>query len=466
MALEDIRKTRLKKLENIRKAGVEPYPAESFRSHKISEVLKKFDALSQSGEKVTLAGRLISSREHGGSLFGDLKDGSTSLAAGGSGKLQLFFKKDVLGEKDFKFFLDNFDIGDFIEATGTLIKTKAGEPTLEVQSFRMLAKTLLPLPEKWHGLQDIEERFRKRYLDLIFNGEVKEKFQKRFQIIQKIRQYFLDAGCVEVETPILQTIPGGALAKPFKTHLKTLDLDLYLRVAPELFLKRLIIGGFESVFEIGRNFRNEGIDRDHNPEFTMLEAYFAYRDYEWLMNFTENLFVYLSENFPAEGGPARGWKKPFRRVEFGELVKNKTGAEADEFFKKQVRPKIIEPTFVINHPIDLSPLAKKISSPPHSNMSGGGKNNVARFQLIAGGLELANAFSELNDPLDQKERFEEQKKLKGDETHPYDKEFLEALEYGMPPAAGIGIGIDRLVALLTNSHSLREVILFPTMKPK
>ena len=447
MALEEIRKARLKKLENIRKAGVDPYPAESFRSHKISEALENFDKLSGIGEKVTLAGRLMSLREHGGSTFGDLKDGS--------GKIQLFFKKDIAGDKQYKFFLENFDIGDFIEAAGVLIRTKAGEPTLEVQSFRMLTKTLLPLPEKWHGLQDVEERFRKRYLDLIFNEEVKSKFQLRFKIIEKIRQYFLEQGCIEVETPILQTIPGGALAKPFKTHLNTLDLELYLRVAPELFLKRLLVGGFESVFEIGRNFRNEGIDRDHNPEFTMLEAYFAYRDYNWLMEFTEDLFVHLNENFSAYGGPAAGWKKPFKRIKFDELVKEKDNL--DEVFKKLIRPKIIEPTFVIDHPVELSPLAKKL---------GQNQNNVARFQLIAGGFELCNAFSELNDPLDQKERFEAQKELKGDEVHPYDQEFLEALEYGMPPAAGIGIGLDRLVMFLTDSNNLREIILFPTMKPK
>ncbi len=427
----------MKKLENLRKARIDPYPAESFRSHKISEALEKFEEFLNSQEELTLAGRLMSLREHGGSTFADLKDES--------GKIQLFFKKDLLGEKEYSFFLENFDIGDFIETKGVLIKTKVGEQTLEVKSFRILSKTLLPLPEKWHGLQDIEERFRKRYLDLLLNEEVRNKFQQRFEIIQKVRQYFLNSGCLEVETPILQTIPGGALAKPFKTHLNILDLDLYLRVAPELFLKRLLVGGFEKVFEIGRNFRNEGIDREHNPEFTMLEAYFAYKDYNWLMDFTEDLFIYLNGNF----------KKPFKRIEFHQLVKGKTGLEADELFKKEIRPGIIDPTFVINHPIELSPLAKRI-----------GDKNVARFQLIAGGFELCNAFSELNDPLDQKERLEEQSKLKGEEVHPYDKEFLEALEYGMPPAAGIGIGIDRLVMFLTGAANLKEVILFPTMKPK
>ena len=466
MALEEIRKAKLEKLENIKKAGIDPYPAESFRSHRVSEALENFDQLSESGEKIILTGRLMSLREHGSSTFGDLKDESD--------KIQLFLKKDIVGDKDYDFFVENFDIGDFIEANGVLIKTKVGEQTLEIQSYRMLTKTLLPLPEKWHGLQDVEERFRKRHLDLIFNQEAKEKFKLRFKIIQRIREYFLKAGAIEVETPILQIIPGGALAKPFKTHLNTLDLDLYLRVAPELFLKRLLIGGFEKVFEIGRNFRNEGIDRDHNPEFTMLEAYFAYKDYNWLMEFTEDLFIYLNKDF----------KKPFKREKFIELLKKETGLDydndtekdfkkfaeksgikvekemtkanlADEIFKKLIKPKLINPTFVIDHPVDLSPLAKKISD-----------KNVARFQLIAGGFELTNAFSELNDPIDQKERFEEQKKLKGDEVHPYDKDFLEALEYGMPPAAGIGICIDRLVMFLTNSANLKEIIFFPIMKPR
>jgi len=468
MPLKDIRGSRLKKLANLKKAGVDSYPAESFRSHKISEILENFDNFLKESGKPTLAGRLMSLREHGGATFCDLKDGSA--------KIQLFFKKDAVGEKEYDFFLENFDIGDFIEAAGPLIRTKAGEPTLEVQNYRMLAKTLLPLPEKWHGLQETEERYRKRYLDLIFNGEIREKFEKRSEIIKKVRDYFIGQGCIEVETPILQVVPGGALAKPFKTHLNTLDLDLYLRVAPELYLKRLLVAGFESVFEIGRNFRNEGIDRDHNPEFTMLEAYFAYKDYNWLMAFTENLFIHLNGDF----------KKPFKKEKFNDLIKKaskldygknsekefvrfaedsgiKVGKEmtkanlADEIFKKLIRPELIEPTFVIDHPVDLSPLAKKLE---------GNENNVARFQLVAGGLELANAFSELNDPLDQKERFEEQKELKGDEVHPYDKDFLEALEYGMPPAAGIGIGMDRVVVLLTNSNSLREIILFPTMKPR
>jgi len=482
MSLEEIRKAREKKLENIRKAGFDPYPAEVLRSHKISEIKEKFDKFQKDKKEVNAVGRLMSIREHGGSTFADIKDGS--------GKIQIFFKKNVLGEKSFTFFIENFDIGDFIQITGVAFKTKKGEPTLEVRDFKILAKTLLPLPEKWHGLQDIEERYRKRYLDLLFNDDVKEKFLLRSQIIKKIREYFQSQKCIEMETPILQTIPGGALAKPFKTHLDILDLDLYLRIAPELYLKRLLIGGFEKIFEMGRNFRNEGIDREHNPEFTMLEAYFAYKDYNWLMDFVQDLFEYLvKEVF----GKTRlkykdeyiEFKKPYKRIEFNELLKQYTKLDydkntkndfvnfakevglkiekgitkaniADELFKKLIRPNIADPVFVINHPVDLSPLSKRLGEDLH---------HVARFQLLAGGFELVNAFSELNDPIDQKERFEEQKNLRGD-VHPYDREFIEALEYGMPPAAGMGLGIDRLVALLTNSHSLREVILFPTMKPR
>lgn len=482
LSLEEIKKIREKKLSNIRKAGFDPYPAEVFRSHKISELKENFDKFENKKKNISVVGRLMSIREHGGSAFADLKDGS--------GKIQIFFKKDVLGEKNFNFFIENFDIGDFIQATGIAFKTKRGEPTLEVKDFKILAKSLLPLPEKWHGLQDVEERYRKRYLDLLFNESVKEKFLLRSKIIEKIRGYFLKQKCIEVETPILQTIPGGALAKPFKTHLNTLDLDLYLRIAPELYLKRLLIGGFEKIFEMGRNFRNEGIDREHNPEFTMLEAYFAYRDYIWLMDFVENLFEYLvKEVFGKTKVKYKDdyieFKKPYKRIEFNELLKKYTKLDydknsekdfvkfakevglkiekgmtkaniADELFKKLIRSNIINPVFVINHPVDLSPLSKRLGEDMH---------HVARFQLLIGGFELVNAFSELNDPIDQKERFEEQKKLKGD-VHPYDKEFIEALEYGMPPAAGMGLGIDRLIALLTNSHSLREVILFPTMKPK
>jgi lysyl-tRNA synthetase class 2 len=318
---------------------------------------------------------------------------------------------------------------------------------LQVSSYKILTKSILPLPSEWYGLENIEERFRKRYLDLVLNNETKEKFVKRSEIIRKIRQFLEKDGFLEVETPMLQSMAGGAKAKPFKTHLNALDMDLYLRIAPELYLKRLLVGGFEKVYELNRNFRNEGMDREHNPEFTMLEFYAAYWNYEIMMDFTEKLLNSLDKKM---------FKTPFKRIEYDKVVK---GEDEKEFFSK-----ITEPTFVINHPLEISPLAKKLEG---QNPAERGK--VARFQLVVNGIELANAFSELNDPIDQAERFglqEIERKGGNEEAHQYDKDFIEALEYGMPPASGIGIGIDRLVVLLTSSKTLREIILFPTMKPK
>lgn len=500
MSITDLKKTRLEKLEKIRKQGRDPYPAVSGRTHKISEAVESFDEFAGKETELVLAGRVMAKREHGGSTFLDINDGSSSTSLDESklvldkGQIQLFFKKDELGEKEYEFFLETVDIGDFIEAKGPLFKTKKDEKTLEVHEYKILAKSLLPLPEKWHGLQDIEERYRKRYLDTVFKPEVKEKFIARGQIVEHLRQYLLSNDFVEVETPILQTIAGGALAKPFKTHLDTLGLDLYLRIAPELYLKRLLVGGFEKVFEIGRSFRNEGMSREHNPEFTMLEFYAAFWDYKQGMEFVEKILAHLIEKRFGETGMEYQGKKinfspPFKRVSFNDLFKQYTGLDydeasendlkgkakeleikiekqmtkgnvGDEIYKKVARPNVISPTFVINHPIEISPLAKKIEDDP---------THVARFQLIVGGTEIANAFSELNDPLDQRERFEAQQKSakKGDpEAHPLDEDYLEAIEYGMPPACGVGIGIDRLVALLTDSHSIREVILFPLMKPR
>lgn len=448
--IEKLKKVRLQKLKNLQKAGINPYPAQVLRTHTNREALENFSKLSKkpasgrsaAGRKITLVGRIRSIREHGGSTFCHIEDGSTSLTAGGSAQIQIYFKQDKVGKKEYQLFLDNIDIGDFIEVTGVLFKTKKGEKTLEVAKWRILVKTLLPLPEEWFGLKDVEERFRKRYLDLILNKEIKEKFVKRSEIIKKIRNFLDDDGFLEVETPELQSLAGGAKARPFKTHLNALNMDLYLRIAPELYLKRLLIGGFEKVYEMGRSFRNEGMDREHNPEFTMLEFYVAYWDYETMMKFIEKLLASLDKKI---------FKPPFKRIEYSKIVKK----DENEAFKK-----IKEPTFVINHPIELSPLSKKLEK---------NSKKVARFQLIVSGFEIANGFSEINDPIDQKERFEAQEKQrkKGDkEAHQFDKEFIEALEYGMPPAAGIGIGIDRLVVLLTGSKTLREVILFPTMRPK
>ena len=484
--IDELRKIRLKKLEAIKKALILPYPAKTKKTHKISEALANFNSLAKTKKEIVLVGRIMSLRIHGGATFFHIEDGT--------GKIQTFFRKDRLGEKSYQFFLENFDIGDFIEVRGVLFKTKMGERTIEGADFKMLAKSLLPLPEKWHGLKDIEERFRKRYLDLIFNPEVKKKFEIRSRVIQTIREFLDKAGFLEVETPILQPIYGGARARPFKTYLNAFDMEMYLRIAPELYLKRLLVGGFEKVYEIGKCFRNEGVDRFHNPDFTMLEFYWAFADYKDLMKLTEKLFEYLLKKVFQKlkityEGKKINFKVPWPRVEFSQLIRKYTALNVeeinleslerkakefnlklekglgkaeilDEIYKKFIRPKIWEPTFIIHFPLGFQTLARSLEKNPQK---------LANFQLVTAGFELINAFSELNDPTEQRKRFEEQKKLMEagfKEAHPLDEDFLEALEYGMPPAAGFGMGIDRLVALLTNSHSLREVILFPTMKPK
>jgi len=486
VALEEIRENKIKQLENLKKEGINPYPIKSLRTHKISEVLDDFDKLVEKGEKVALVGRIMAKREHGGSAFINLYDGS--------GKIQAYIKKDTVGEKEFDIFKENISVGDFFEGFGKLFVTKKGEKTLEIEKYRVLAKSILPMPEKWHGLQDTEERFRKRYLDLLFNEDVKEKFITRTKITEALRDYFQEAGFLEVETPMLQTLAGGATANPFETHMDTLDLDLYLRIAPELYLKRLLVGGFERVFEMNRNFRNEGMSREHNPEFTMLEAYAAYQDHEWLMDFVEDMIKQVVKKVLDTDTITYGDEQihfgKFARREYDQLFKdelkldlssasdedlikfakenkvvmNKGMSRAnvvDEIFKKLIRPDIIQPTFITNHPIEISPLSKKLED---------NKERVARFHLIIAGSEIINAFSELNDPIDQKDRFEAQEKMREQEeipeSHKFDKDYIEAMEYGMPPAAGLGLGVDRLVMLLTNSHSIREVILFPLMKKK
>jgi len=482
----EIRKTRLKKLNRIESHGLSGYPGSVKRTHNIAEALKSFSSLARSKKEVILVGRIRLLRVHGGSTFIQVDDGTDVI--------QGYFKKDRLGEKAYEFFLDNFYIGDFIEIRGVLFKTKKGEKTIESFDFKMLAKSLLPLPEKWHGLKDVEERFRKRYLDLIFNDDVKKKFETRSLIIKSLREFLEDEGFLGVETPILQSIYGGARAKPFKTHLNAMDMDLYLRIAPELYLKRLIVGGFEKVYEIGKCFRNEGIDRSHNPDFTMLESYWAYADYKDLMKLTEQMFAHVLKKVFGKleityDGKKINFKAPWKRVEFYQLFKKTTGIDleeinesalakkakgmgldiekgapkaeiADEIFSKVCRPKIIEPTFVIHYPKGFQPLAKSLEKD---------SEKLANFQLIAAGAELVNAYSELNDPIEQRKRFEEQEKLfkQGfEEAQRIDNDYLEAMEYGMPPVAGFGLGVDRLIVLLTDLHALREVILFPIMKPK
>ena len=480
MPILNIQKNRLKKLAAIKKAGINPYPTKSAKTHKIRDVLTYFTKLAGDKTKVVLCGRLRSIREHGGLTFFNFDDGT--------GILQALLSRDKIGEKKYQFFSDSFDIGDFIEVSGVLFTTKRGEKTVEVTDFRILAKSLLPLPEKWHGLQDVEERFRKRYLDLIMNPEVRRKFIIRSNILKELRKILWANGFLEVETPILQPIPGGALAKPFKTHLNALKLDLYLRVAPELYLKRLLVGGFEKIYEIGRCFRNEGMDAFHNPDFTMLELYWAYQDRDGLMEFVEETMLELLKNLGRANNQIEyqdnqiDFKIPWKRSTFREIVReycqidiekasqeslkkklNSLGVKVekgapkcqlvDELYKKVCQPKLIQPTFMIDHPIEMAVLAKAKEQDPRY---------ADRFQLIVGGIEMINGFSELNDPQKQRERFEANNIAR----ERRDKDFLEALEYGMPPAAGLGIGIDRLVSLLTDSHSLREAILFPTMRPQ
>ncbi|HRY52617.1 MAG TPA: lysine--tRNA ligase [Candidatus Portnoybacteria bacterium] len=481
MSLEKIKSDRLEKLARLKAAGIDAYPAQTAPGRILSEqALAKFEEYERLKKEIILAGRLRILRLHGGSCFARLQDGS--------GQIQLFFKKDVLGEEAYKLFADNFDVGDFVEVAGELFKTQTEEKTLLVKSIRLLTKSLNQLPDKWHGLKDTEERFRRRYLDLIMDEEARAKFKARSEVIKNIRTFLDGRGFVEVETPVLQALPGGALARPFKTHLNALDLDLYLRVAPELYLKRLLVGGFEKVYEMGRCFRNEGMDKFHNPDFTILEFYWAYADYEQLMELTEEMFEFLVPETEIEyQGQKINFASPFKRIAMAELIKEhysldinkadkkdlmkalesageKTDKEmpeckmVDELFKT-IRPKIIQPTFITQHPLAMSPLAKASSENPQE---------AARFQLVVAGVELINAYSELNDSQEQAARMKMQENHReGDEEiQRFDQDFIEALEYGMPPAAGWGIGIDRLVMILTNAPTMREVILFPAMRDK
>lgn len=484
--IDELKKIRLEKLKAIINTGVSAYPGETKRTHTIIEAIKKYPQISSKKQQIVLVGRIKSIRGHGGSTFLDIEDGT--------GKIQGYFKKDKIGEKQYKFFLENFDIGDFIEIKGILFKTRKQEKTIEVNDFKILTKAILSLPEKWHGLKDIEERFRKRYLDLIFNPEIKKKFEIRSKIVKEIRNFLEKQGFLEVETPILQKIYGGAAARPFKTHLNALDLDLYLRIAPELYLKRLLVGGFEKIYEIGRCFRNEGIDRAHNPEFTILEFYWAYADYKDLIKLTEKMFETILKRIFKKTEIEYQEKKidfkmPWKKIEYNTLFKKyceidleeidqpsliKKAKEfgikleqkmnrieiIDEIFKKKCKENLIQPTFVIHFPIETKPLAKALDK---------NYKKAANFQLVAGGIELINAYSELNDPIKQRKIFENQEKffkLGLEEAHRMDEDFLESLEYGMPPAAGFGMGIDRLVALFTDSHGLKDIIFFPFMRSK
>ena len=443
--LEDIIRERQKKLKNLLKEDINPYPAKIKRTILISEALKDFNKLSSSKKQLFLTGRIKALRNQGNLIFIDLKDES--------GKIQAVLKADNLN--NFKILKQNLDVGDFLSVSGPLFKTQKGEKSIEVKTAEIITKSLRPLPTQWYGLKDVEERYRKRYLDLILNPEVKEKIISRSKIIETLRQDLAKEGFIEVETPMLQPLPGGALARPFITHHNALNCDFYLRVAPELYLKRLLVAGFEKIYEIGRDFRNEGIDRDHNPEFTMFELYWAYQDWEGLMKFTEKL---LKKFIPGK------WEKITFEAALKKYakkdIKKLRPEEIDEIFKKEVRPKIIKPTFVTHYPKFLSPFAKPVEDNP---------DLTERFQLIVDGMEIVNGFSELNDPVDQRQRMEEQERkyrAGNQEASRLDEDFLEALEYGMPPAAGWGVGIDRLAALVTKSHNVKEIIAFPTLKPR
>ncbi len=484
--LSDLLKVRREKLDEIRAKGINPFPYTYDQTSHAQELLEKHKDLKEgeeSKEVVSIAGRLMRKRGHGKASFAHLQDES--------GKIQIYGKQDVVGKDKYDIYR-KLDIGDIMGVKGHVFKTRTGEVTIRVEDFEILCKSLHPLPEKWHGLQDKELRYRERYVDLMVNPQVKEVFVKRTKIISLIRKYLEERGFLEVDTPVLHMLQGGAAAKPFETHHDALGMPLFLRIAPELYLKRLIVGGFEKVFEIARVFRNEGISYKHNPEFSIIEIYQAYADYNDIMKLTEELISGLAKEILGSyeiefRGKKINLAPPWKRVslldalkEHGVDIIGKNEKQIKEIAKKKgiegynelgigkiinvlydkfVEPNLIQPTFIIDHPIETSPLAKK-----HRSKEG----QVERFELIIAGMELANCFSELNDPIDQRQRFDKQAELKAagdEEAESMDEDFLRALEYGMPPTGGLGIGIDRLIMILTNQDSIRDVLLFPHMKP-
>jgi len=487
--LDRITQQRLEKLERVRSHGINPYPHSYHRSHTTQQaiaLLKQGEADLTQIEEVSVAGRIIANRSMGKVSFLDIRDGS--------GKIQVCFYKGRLSESE-RELLEWIDIGDIIGVSGRLVRTRSGEPTIEVNKFALLAKSLQPLPEKWHGLSDVDKRHRQRYLDLIANTEVKEIFEVRSRVVTVIRQFLNQRGFIEVETPVLQPSAGGALARPFVTHHHSLDQDFFLRIALELYLKRLIIGGFDKVYELGRVFRNEGLSIKHNPEFTMLESYEAYADYNDVMKMVEEMVyeVTMQVSGGSEvnfGGSLIKFKPPWQQLELRKAIikyggidfeefpgadslrvemssrgmevdpKKDRGRLIDELISTFVEPNLVQPTFLLDYPVEMSPLAK--TKPDNNRL-------VERFEAFAGTMEIANAFTELNDPIEQRERFQQQqltRQAEDEEAETIDEDFLLALEYGMPPTGGLGVGIDRLVMLLTGQQSIREVILFPQLKAK
>jgi len=489
--LNDQLVVRREKMDKLREQGIDPFGHRFRVTHKSKDIFELYGELSleeleERNIHVEYAGRIMTKRRKGKAGFAHLQDVT--------GRIQIYVRLDIVGEEAYELF-KMADLGDIVGVHGTVFRTHTGELSIKVSHFEMLTKALRPLPDKYHGLRDVEQRYRQRYLDLIVNPESKETFITRSLIIQSIRRYLDTHGYLEVETPMMHTIPGGAAARPFITHHNALDMDLYMRIAIELHLKRLIVGGLEKVYEIGRVFRNEGISTKHNPEFTMLELYEAYADFHDIMDLTEDLIVHVAQEVLGttkitygdyEIDLAPKWKrvhmvdaiKEYVGVDFWQPMTDEEARElarehgieitdnmqfghiVNEFFEQRVEDKLIQPTFVYGHPVEISPLAKKNAEDPRF---------TDRFELFVVGREHANAFSELNDPIDQRERFEQQLKereMGNEEAHRMDEDFLEALEYGMPPTGGLGIGIDRLVMLLTNSPSIRDVLLFPLMRPR
>lgn len=489
--LNDQLVVRREKMNSLREQGVDPFGKRFDRTHQSQQLVEEYSQLEKEEleEKeipVTIAGRIMTKRGKGKAGFAHIQDLS--------GQIQLYVRKDAVGEEAYEVFT-SADLGDIVGVSGVLFKTKVGELSVKAKQFELLTKALRPLPDKFHGLKDVEQRYRQRYLDLIMSEESKHTFITRSRIIQSMRRYLDDQGYLEVETPMMHAIAGGASAKPFITHHNALDMELYMRIAIELHLKRLIVGGMEKVYEIGRVFRNEGVSTRHNPEFTMIELYEAYADYRDIMSLTENLIAHIAKEVLGSttvqyGEHEINLKPEWKRLHMVDAVKEYTGVDfwketsvdearalakehgveitehmqyghiVNEFFEQKVEEKLIQPTFIFGHPVEISPLAKKNENDPRF---------TDRFELFIVAREHANAFTELNDPIDQKERFEAQLKEReqgNDEAHMMDNDFIEALEYGMPPTGGLGIGVDRLVMLLTNAASIRDVLLFPHMRQK
>ncbi|MEH7275564.1 lysine--tRNA ligase [Neobacillus vireti] len=487
--LNDQLQVRREKMNDMREKGFDPFGKRFERSHNIKELVEQYGELEKEDLEaknisVTLAGRMMTKRGKGKAGFANIQDLT--------GQIQVYVRVDAIGEEAYEVF-DSSDLGDIIGVNGTLFKTKVGELSVKVQNYTFLTKALRPLPDKFHGLKDVEQRYRQRYLDLIVSQESRETFITRSKIIQAMRRYLDNNGYLEVETPMMHSIAGGASARPFITHHNALDMELYMRIAIELHLKRLIVGGLEKVYEIGRVFRNEGVSTRHNPEFTMIELYEAYADYQDIMSLTENLIAHIAQEVLGTTTVQYGeyevnLKPEWKRLHMVDAIKEYTGVDfwkhmsveearsiakehgveitehmlyghiVNEFFEQKVEERLIQPTFIYGHPVEISPLAKKNEEDPRF---------TDRFELFIVAREHANAFTELNDPIDQRERFEAQLKEReqgNDEAHEMDEDFVEALEYGMPPTGGLGIGVDRLVMLLTNSPSIRDVLLFPLMR--